>query len=122
MIASTARSIEECERHSVVEAAMDLLDIKIRSPGSTSLHRQRRRRLCPEALLLSTSRKRSSDTSRNVANVQSAAYVGVAAILAVFILAFAAAPKVRAQDDGHHVQLTGHQSKSAEFALFARRS
>jgi hypothetical protein len=101
---------------------MDLLDIEICSPGSTHLHRQRSRRPCPEALLLRTSRNRSADSSCNVANVQSAAYVGVAAILAVFILAFAAAPKVRSQDDGHHVHLADHQSKSPGLPLFARRS
>ena len=101
---------------------IDLLDIEICSPGSTPLHRQRPRRPCPEAQLLSTSRNRSGDASCNVANVQSAAYVGVAVILAVFILAFATAPKVRKPDDGHHVHLADHRSKSLELPLFARRS
>ena len=39
------------------------------------------------------------------APVQSSVYIGIAAILAVFILTFAMAPKARAQDNGHH--LTG---------------
>jgi hypothetical protein len=33
--------------------------------------------------------------------------IGIAAILAVFILTFATAPKARAQDNGHH--LTEHR-------------
>ena len=37
--------------------------------------------------------------------VAQAFYIGIAAILAVFILTFAMAPKARAQDNGHH--LTG---------------
>ena len=39
------------------------------------------------------------------AGMRSSAYIGIVAILAVFIFTFATAPKARAQDNGHH--LTG---------------
>jgi hypothetical protein len=42
------------------------------------------------------------DTLRQAGNVQSSAYIGIAAILAVFILTFAIAPKARAQDKRIH--------------------
>ena len=43
------------------------------------------------------------DTLRQGASTQSSAYIGIAAILAMFILAFATAPKTRAQGNGHWV-------------------
>jgi hypothetical protein len=43
--------------------------------------------------------------------IQSSAYIGIAAILAVFIVAFATAPKARAQDNGHHPRHADHHSK-----------
>jgi hypothetical protein len=42
-----------------------------------------------------------TDTLRQGAGPQSSAYIGTAAILAMFILAFATAPKTRVQDNGH---------------------
>jgi ethanolamine transporter EutH len=60
-----------------VEFAMDLRDIEI-----DHCSRQRLR----------------MDTLGQADNVQSSAYIGIAAILAVFILTFAIAPKARAQD------------------------
>jgi hypothetical protein len=96
---------------------MDLRDIEICSLGLTSFHRQRRRYPCPETKSFSISRDKSvqgrrdhcnrqclrRDTLRQAANVQSSAYIGIAAILAVFILTFATASKARAQDNGHHL-------------------
>jgi hypothetical protein len=53
-------------------------------------------------------------TPRNIlrqpANIRSSAYIGIAAILAVFIVAFATAPKARAQDNGHHLHHAEHYS------------
>jgi len=43
------------------------------------------------------------DTLRRATGMQSFAYISIAAILAVFILTFATAPKARAQDNGHHL-------------------
>jgi hypothetical protein len=51
------------------------------------------------------------DMLRQSAIIQSSAYIGMAAILAVFIVAFATAPKARAQDYGHHLHHTDHYSK-----------
>jgi hypothetical protein len=45
---------------------------------------------------------------------QSSAYIGIAAILAVFIVAFATAPKARAQDNGHHLHHADHCSKGQQ--------
>src|SRR6266851_4164964 len=104
---------------------MDLRDIEICSFGLTSLHRQRRRCPCPETKSFGTSRDQSvqgshqhcnrqclrMDKLRHAANVQSSAYIGIAAILAVFILTFATASKARAQDNGHHPHHADHHSK-----------
>lgn len=46
-----------------------------------------------------------------VFKVQSSAYIGLAAILAAFLLAFATTPKARAQDNGHHLHHADHYSK-----------
>lgn len=95
---------------------MYLRDIEICSFGLTSLHRQGCRFPCPETKPFSTSRDKSvqgarqhcsrqglrMDTLRQAGNVQSAVYIGIAAILSVFILTFTTAPKARAQDNGHH--------------------
>jgi hypothetical protein len=43
--------------------------------------------------------------------IESPAYIGIAAILAAFILAFATAPKARAQDNGHDLHHADHYSK-----------
>jgi len=51
------------------------------------------------------------DKLRQAANVQSSAYIGIAAILAVFILTFATASKARAQDNCHHPHHADHHSK-----------
>ena len=51
------------------------------------------------------------DTLRPSAIIRSSAYIGIAAILAVFIVAFATAPKARAQDNGHHLHHADHYSK-----------
>jgi hypothetical protein len=51
------------------------------------------------------------DTLRQAGNVQSAFYIGIAAILAVFILTFTTAPKARAQDNGHHPHHAAHHCK-----------
>ena len=82
-------------------------------------------------------------TPRNIlrqpANIRSSAYIGIAAILAVFIVAFATAPKARAQDNGHHPHHAAHhckwysqasmheafllrQIRPPELSLFSRRS
>jgi hypothetical protein len=50
-------------------------------------------------------------TLRQPVNIQSPVYIGIAATLAVFILAFATAPKARAQDNGHHLHHADHYSK-----------
>jgi hypothetical protein len=77
-----------------VEAAMYLRDIEICSFGLTSLHRQGCRFLCPETKPFSTSPDKSvqgarqhcnrqglrMDTLRQAGNVQSAFYIGIAAI------------------------------------------
>jgi len=78
---------------------MDLRDIEIYLLGLKSLHRQRRGYPCPGAKPF------------NTAGMQSSAYLGIAAILAAFILAFATAPKARAQDNGHHLHHADHYSK-----------
>src|SRR5262249_42010782 len=44
-------------------------------------------------------------------DIRSAAYIGIATILAVFILVFATAPRARAQDNGHHLHHADHYSK-----------
>jgi hypothetical protein len=79
------------------------------------------------------------DTLRQAGNVQSAVYIGIAAILAVFILTFTTAPKARAQDNGHHPHHAAHhckwysqapmheafllrQIRPPELSLFSRRS
>jgi hypothetical protein len=51
------------------------------------------------------------DTLRQPTNSRPSAYISIAAILAVFILAFATAPKTRAQDNGHHRHHADHYSK-----------
>jgi hypothetical protein len=51
------------------------------------------------------------DMLRQSAIIQSSAYIGIAAILAVFVVAFATAPKARAQDNGHHLHHADHYSK-----------
>jgi hypothetical protein len=51
------------------------------------------------------------DMLRQSAIIQSSAYIGIAAILAVFIVAFATAPKARAQDNGHRLHHADHYSK-----------
>jgi hypothetical protein len=45
------------------------------------------------------------------AAIRSSAYIGMAAILAAFILVFASAPRTRAQDNGHHLHHAEHYSK-----------
>src|ERR1700754_2278046 len=55
-------------------------------------------------------RKRLS-RSRPHAAFQSSIYIGIAAILAAFIVVFATAPKARAQDNGHHLHHVDHYSK-----------
>jgi len=124
MIARMKLKIEEYDI-GAVEAAMHLRDIEICSFGLTSLRRQGCRFLCPETKPFSTSPDKSvqgarqhcnrqglrMETLRQAANVQSAAYLGTAAILAVFILTFAMAPKARAQDNGHHPRHAAHHCK-----------
>ena len=132
---------------------MYLRDIEICSFGLTSLHRQGCRFPCPETEPFGTSRDKSvqgarqhcnrqglrMDTLRQAGNVQSAVYIGIAAILAVFILTFTTAPKARAQDNGHHPHHAAHhckwyrqapmreafllrQIRPPELSLFSRRS
>ena len=45
-----------------------------------------------------TSRSLPVGTAHQSSNIRSVAYIGTAAILAVFMLAFASTPKARAQD------------------------
>jgi hypothetical protein len=51
------------------------------------------------------------DTLGQGANVQPAACIGIAAILAAFILTFATAPKAGAHDAGHPLHHADHHSK-----------
>jgi hypothetical protein len=50
------------------------------------------------------------DMLRQSTIFQSSIYIGIAAILAAFIVAFATAPKARAQDNGHHLHHADHYS------------
>jgi len=152
MIACMKLKIEEYDI-GAVEAAMHLRDMEICSFGLTSLHRQGCRFPCPQTKPFSTSRDKSvqgarqhcnraglrMDTLRQAGNVQSAACIEIAAILTVFILTFATAPKVRAQDNGHYPHHAAHhckwysqapmhealllrQIRPPELSLFSRRS
>jgi hypothetical protein len=106
-----------------VEAAVDLADIEIYLLGLKSLHRQRRSNPQPEAKPFSVSRDNYTRTLSRVPLSEeaselnslrccdgwpSSAYIGITAILAVFILTFATAPKARAQDNGHHFAAHRH--------------
>lgn len=51
------------------------------------------------------------DTLGQAANVQPTACIGIAAILAAFILTFATAPKAGAHDAGHPLHHADHHSK-----------
>src|SRR5882672_2959028 len=61
--------------------------------------------------MLMTSPCAPVDTLRQPVHIRSSAYIASAAILAVFIVAFATAPKARAQDNGHHFHHADHYSK-----------
>jgi len=50
-------------------------------------------------------------TAHQSSNIRSIAYIGIAAILAVFMLGFASTPKARGQDNGHHLYHADHYSK-----------
>src|SRR4029453_6030777 len=50
------------------------------------------------------------DMLRQSTIVQSSLYIGIAATLAAFIVAFATSPKARAQDNGHHLYHADHYS------------
>jgi len=58
-----------------------------------------------------TSRSLPVGTAHQSSNIRSIAYIGTAAIVAVFMLGFATTPKVRAQDKGHHLYHADHYSK-----------
>src|SRR5262245_23590268 len=45
------------------------------------------------------------------ADIRSSVFIGMAAILAAFILVFATAPRARGQDNGHHLHHADHYSK-----------
>jgi hypothetical protein len=73
------------------------------------------------------------DTLGQAANVQPTACIGIAAILAVFILTFATAPKAGAHDAGHPLPsgtagrqmretFPLHEQRPPELRLFSRRS
>jgi hypothetical protein len=58
-----------------------------------------------------TSRTLPVGKAHQSSNIRSIAYIGTAAILAVFMLGFATTLKARAQDNGHHLYLADHYSK-----------
>ena len=58
-----------------------------------------------------TSRSLPVATAHQSSNIRSVAYIGTAAILAVFMLGFALAPKARAQDNGHQLYHAEYYSK-----------
>jgi hypothetical protein len=58
-----------------------------------------------------TSPRAPVGTLRQPVHIRSSAYISIAAILALFIVAFATAPKSRAQDNGHNLHHTNHYSK-----------
>ena len=51
------------------------------------------------------------DMLRQSTIVRSSIYIGIAATLAAFIVAFATSPKARAQDNGHHLYHADHYSQ-----------
>ena len=50
-------------------------------------------------------------TAHQSSSIRSAAYIGTAATLALFILGFASTPKTRVQDNGHHLYHADYYSK-----------
>jgi hypothetical protein len=58
-----------------------------------------------------TSRSLPVGTAHQSNSIRSLAYIGTAAMLAVFMLGFATTSKARAQDNGHHLYHADHYSK-----------